>query len=286
MVDHAFQYPSDQGAPLPRTIGRFRVTGRAPGGGRGSQASVYRAHDPVSGQEVALKVLGNQYDSYATSLLAALVGEPDMEELRREAQLLSTLQHPNIVLVMETGEDPAVGPYAVMEWMPGGDLRARLEGAEGGRLPLQEALRIAQDILAGLAAAHGAGVVHRDIKPGNILLDLQGGAKLADFGIAGDVTRAETLPGRGTLGYMAPEQEDPQQAGAVEPAADIYAVGVVLFEMLAGFLPSSGKDVRHIHPPIPAAVASAIIRATHPDPRQRFSSAREMAIALAGETNL
>jgi len=282
MVDHAFHYPNDQGAPLPVSIGRFRVVERAPGE-RGSQASVYRALDPVTGQEVALKVLGSQYESYALSLLAALVGDRDMEELRREAELLAGLHHPNIVSVIETGEDPALGPYAVMEWVPGGDLTAHLERALENRLPVEEGLHIAQDVLAGLSAAHEAGVIHRDIKPGNILLNRQGRAKLADFGIAGDVTGAEVLPGRGTLGYMAPEQEDPRQAGEVGPATDIYAVGVVLFEMLAGRRPAPGEDVRELRSQVPEAAAIAVARATHQDPRQRFSSAQEMARALEGE---
>ena len=281
MVDHAFHYPNDQGAPLPDAIGRFRVVERAQGE-RGSQATVYRALDPVTGQEVALKVLGSQYESYALSLLSALVGDRDMEELRREAQLLAGLHHPNIVSVIETGEDPTLGPYAVMEWVPGGDLTTHLDKAPENRLPVEEGLQIAQDILAGLSAAHGAGVIHRDIKPGNILLDLQGGAKLADFGIAGDVAGADVLPGRGTLGYMAPEQEDPGQADSVGPATDIYAVGVVLFEMLAGRRPTPGEDVRELRPQVPEATARAVARATHQDPRQRFPSAREMAQALAG----
>ena len=280
MVDHAFHYPNEQGAPLPVAIGRFRVVERAPGE-RGSQASVYRALDPVTGQEVALKVLGSQYESYAHSLLAALVGDLDMEELRREAQLLTGLHHPNIVSVIETGEDPALGPYAVMEWVPGGDLKAHLEMAPENRLPIDEALHIVQDILAGLSAAHEAGAIHRDIKPGNILLGLDGRAKLADFGIAGDVTGADVLPGRGTLGYMAPEQEDPRHADDVGTTTDIYAVGVVLYEMLAGRQPAPGEDLRELRPQVAEALATAVTKATHQDPRQRFSSAQEMARALA-----
>jgi serine/threonine-protein kinase len=204
----------------------------------------------------------------------------DMEELRREAQLLAGLHHPNIVSVIETGEDPALGPYAVMEWVPGGDLKSHLQRAPENRLPIDEALHIAQDVLAGLSAAHEAGVIHRDIKPGNILLDLEGRAKLADFGIAGDATGAEVLPGRGTLGYMALEQEDPMQAEEVGPATDIYAVGVVLFEMLAGRRPTPGENVRELRPQVTEAMAAAVTKATHQDPRQRFSSAQEMARAL------
>ena len=213
MVDHAFQYTPGEGAPLPETIGRFRVLGKA----GGSQASVFRAIDPVSGMDVALKALGNRYDSYAHSLFAALIGDVDMEEIRREAELLAGLRHPNIVSVIDVGEDASLGPYLVMEWVPGGDLRTRLNGADNGQLPIQEALRIARDVLAGLMAAHEAGVVHRDVKPDNILLSNDGTAKLADFGIAGDGAIAALQPGRGTRGYMAPEQEDDMQSDSVGP---------------------------------------------------------------------
>ena len=197
-VDHAFQYAPGEEAPLPEAVGRFRVMGRA----GGSQATVFKAKDPDSGRVVAIKAVSNRYDSFAHSLLIALLGDADMEEIRREAELLVGLRHPNIVSVIEVGEDATLGAYLVMEWVDGGNLRARLDGAEGGRLPLPEALRIARDILAGLGAAHDTGIVHRDVKPENILLDSDGTAKLADFGIAGEWAMA----GRGTQGYMAPEQ--------------------------------------------------------------------------------
>lgn len=282
MDDHAFQYAPDQGAPLPKSVGRFQVLGRPPSALPDSQATVFRALDPTTGQMVALKVMGNLFDSYAHSLMAALVGERDMEELRREARILSSLHHPNIVSIWETGEDPALGPFAVMEWVPGGDLRARLAEAVDGKLPLAEALHIALDVLAGLSAAHKAGVVHRDIKPGNILLDGLGGAKLADFGIAGDSVSPETLAGRGTPGYMAPEQEDPLQSDGVGPGVDIYAVGLVLFEMLTGGPAVPGQATAIALPQTPVAVVEAIERATRPDPERRFASAESMAEALSG----
>ncbi len=280
MDDKAIIYPDGE-PPIPDAVGRFEIVERAPGG-RGSQAAIYRARDPELGREVAVKVLGNRFDSFASSLLSVLVGERDMEEIRREAELLASLDHPNILSLLEAGEDPVHGPYAVMEWIPGGDLKARIEGADGGRLPLEEALGIAGDILAALEAAHGAGVIHLDIKPGNILLGGRGETRLADFGIAGDGADDEVLPGRGTLGYMAPEQDDPQQASRVGPATDIYGMGVVLFEMLAGRQPAPGEDVRELRPEVPASVAEALARALQPDPADRFSSAREMATALTG----
>ncbi len=271
-VDHAFQYAPGEEAPLPEAVGRFRVMGRA----GGFQATVFKASDPDSGRVVAIKAISNRYDSFAHSLLIALLGDVDMEEIQREAEVLSGLRHPNIVSVIEVGEDATLGAYLVMEWVDGGNLRARLDGAEGWRLPLPEALRIARDILAGLGAAHDAGIVHRDVKPENILLDSDGTAKLADFGIAGEWAMA----GRGTQGYMAPEQEDAVQGDSIGPAADIYSVGVVLFEMLAGRLPSQREDVRAALPEVDKSIASAIARATNHVPANRFVSAAEMAAAL------
>ena len=282
MVDHAFHYASDQ-EPLPKAIGRFQVVERAPTG-QGSQGSVYKARDPLSGQAVAIKVLRDEYESYAVSVAAALVGEGDMQELRREAQLLTELDHPNIVTVLETGEDAAHGPYVVMEWMAGGDLKSRLDKAVERQLPAREALSIAQGFLAALAAAHAAGVIHGDIKPSNILLDEEGKGKLADFGIAwspGATTGA--LPGRGTQGYMPPEQNDAPSVEAMGPVTDLYAVGVVLYEMLTGRLPSPGEEVRGLPLNVPASVARAIAQALEPNPQRRIPSAEAMAQALTGK---
>lgn len=272
-VDHAFQYGPGEEAPLPESIGRFQVLGRA----GGSQATVFKARDPDSGQVVAIKAISNRYDSFAHSLLIALLGDVDMEEIRQEAELLVDLRHPNVVSVIEVGEDVSLGPYLVMEWVSGGNLRSLLDMAEGGRLSIPEAIGIARDILTGLGAAHEAGIVHRDVKPENILLDTDGTAKVADFGIAGDWAMA----GRGTQGYMAPEQEDPLQSDSVGPAADIYAVGVVLLEMLAGRLPDQGEDVRAARLDVDERIGSVIARATAPDSAERFTSAREMAAALS-----
>ena len=263
-VDHAFQYAPGEEAPLPERIGRFQVAGRA----GGSQATIFKARDPDTGAEVAIKAISNRYDSFAHSLLIALLGEVDMEEIRREAELLAGLKHPNIVSVIEVGEDANLGPYLVMEWVPGGNLRARLDPAEGGRLPVKEALRIAVEVLDGLAAAHEAGIVHRDVKPENILLAEDGTVKLADFGIAGDAA----LAGRGTPGYMAPEQHENQETDSVGPAADIYATGVVLFEMLTGRLPDTGEDVQTSLAEAGQGIAAVVARATDVDPANALLS--------------
>ena len=277
MVDHAFQYEPGR-APAPETVGRFLVVERVHGGAS-AQASVYRGRDPDTGADVAIKVLGNPFESYARSLLDALVGDQDIEDLRREAEVLRALRHPNIVAVLEAGEDPRHGPYVVTEWAPGGDLRDRLDQAEGGRLAIEGAERIARDVLAGLEAAHEAGIVHLDIKPANILLDLDGRAKLVDFGISSDAM-ARSVGGRGTLGYMAPEQEDPT-AGDVSPATDLYAVGVVLFEMLTGGRPEGDSDPCRLRPETPEPTARCVTTALSEDPAARHPSARAMARALA-----
>jgi serine/threonine-protein kinase len=227
---------------------------------------------------VAIKLLTHEYESFAASVLASLIRDEDSEELRREAEVLAKLHHPNIVEVIETGEDAAYGPYVVTEWVEGGNLRDRLDQAPDKRLSLDKSLRIAQDVLSGLSAAHEAGIVHRDIKPENILLTRDGHAKLTDFGIASEA--ATGLAGRGTASYMAPEQEDPS-LGAVGPASDVYAIGVVLFEMLAGRLPAeSEENLRHLRLDIPEHVAAVIATARVPDSGERFATADEMTEAL------
>ena len=272
------EWKERQSLPMPQTIGRFQVLGLAGGSGRGSQGRVYKGRDPQSGQYVAIKVLGDQFESFVESLFAALVRDSEMEDLRREAQTLASLNHENIVRVVEAGDDRVHGPYVVMEWVSGEDLKSRLEG-EGQQRPLtpDQAVNICLDMLSGLAAAHASGVIHRDIKPGNILLDGEGRAKLGDFGIAGGVSAAE---GRGTIGYMAPEQQDPERGDEIGQATDIYSVGVVLFEMLARRVPDLSADVRSLLSNTPVHLVEAIRRALDLDPTKRFQSAEEMADAL------
>ena len=119
-----------------------------------------------------------------------------------------------------------------------------------------------------------------DIKPGNVLLDEWGRAKVADFGIAGRVSAPDVLSGRGTLGYMAPEQQDPEQIEFVGPATDIYGVGVLLFEMLTGRLPLQGDDILQLTPELPTTLSNVITRTLDPDLLKRFSSARDTISAL------
>ena len=278
MADHAFHYSAQDDAGDPEVVGRYRILERMTAA-QGFQGRLYKARDPKSGVVVAIKLLTHEYESFAASILASLVREQDMEDLRKEAQVLMRLRHPNIVEVLETGEDAAYGPYIVTEWVAGGSLRELLTREEGNGLPVDEALRIVTDVLAGLAAAHQAGIAHMDIKPENILLEaISGRAKLADFGIAAELGSA--MAGRGTPGYMAPEQADASQGQQGGPSSDIYAVAVVLFEMLAGRLPRQKEDLHVIRPDVPPGAANAIARALRHEPNERFASAQEMARAL------
>ncbi|MBI4299050.1 MAG: serine/threonine protein kinase [Chloroflexi bacterium] len=275
------EWKERQPLTMPQAIGRFQVLGLAGHSSRGSQGRVYKGLEPSSGHYVAIKVLGDQFESYVESLFAVLTRESDMADLHREAQLLTSLNHENIVKIVEAGEDPAHGPYVATEWVAGETLNTLLD--ESGRLPTDKAVNICLDILEALSAAHAAGVIHLDVKPGNILLDDEGRAKLGDFGIAGGMRSAlRAIEGRGTLGYMAPEQQGLERAREIGPATDIYSVGVVLFEMLTGRLPDYGTDIRQSLPYIPIHIVEAISRALAFEPERRFQSASEMASALVG----
>lgn len=275
-------------SPFPDAIGPYEILDRVASPREGSQCFVYRGRDGQTGVSVAVKVLGDPLDSFESSVLAVLIGPAALEEMHREAKRLSSLNHPNIVRIVGTGEDMVQGAYIAMEWMSGGSLRSRLDQAgQGIGLPLLEALSTCHDLLAALGAAHGAGILHRDVKPENVLLNEQGRAKLSDFGIAadlGDVFGA--LAGRGTAGYMAPEHEDPERAAEVGPATDIYAVGVVLFEMLVGRRPRPDEDFSRSLTNLPPQVTRTVEKALTPDPKQRYRSAQEMAETLNAADDL
>jgi serine/threonine-protein kinase len=195
--------------------------------------------------------------------------------------------------VFDAGEDEG-DLYLVMELVEGPTLADRL--AHGGSMPVDEATKISVQVLAGLAAAHAAGVVHRDVKPANVLITPSGDVKLADFGIA---TRFDAIASNvtavglvvGTPGYLAPERLRGEPA---TPAADVYSVGVMLFEMLGGHMPFPGtspaertagakrtaRDVRSIRPDVPSSLSAAIGRALSFDPNARQESAERMAAEL------
>ena len=221
--------PTDLRAALSQTFGtRFRVEREL---GRGGMATVYLVHDAKHGRDVALKVLHPE--------LAASLGR---DRFLREIAFAARLTHPNILPLYESGE-AGDALFYLMPYAEGDTLRTRL--TEESALPVADALRIARDVARALAYAHAHNVLHRDIKPGNILLE-SGAAVVADFGIARAVSRAAddvalTDSGLliGTPAYMAPEL-----AGGREPdgRADIYALGCVLYQMLAGEPPFSGVE--------------------------------------------
>jgi eukaryotic-like serine/threonine-protein kinase len=203
------------------SAGRYAV-GRVLG--RGGMATVYLAHDRELERPVALKILAAEL----------AMDDSARDRFVREARLAAKIVHPNVVQVYDAGEGP-LGPFIVAEYVGGGTLSAELR--RRGRLPAEEVAAIGTQVADGLSAAHAEGVVHRDVKPGNILLSESGRAKIADFGIARSLAatrHTELGTVLGTAASIAPEQA---RGGSVTPAVDVYALGVVLYELLSGETP-------------------------------------------------
>jgi eukaryotic-like serine/threonine-protein kinase len=251
--------------------------------GHGGMSSVYRAHDSLLERNVALKLLHEQYNR----------DDEFVERFKREARLVAQLQHPNIVTVIDRGEEDG-RQYIVFEYIDGENLKERV--VRKGRLEIHEALEISIEVAHGLAFAHAHGLVHRDVKPQNVLLNGDGGAKVTDFGIARslDVEQGMTRAGTvlGTSNYIAPEQASGRQ---VDVHTDVYSLGVVLYELLAGDVPFPGESfiavaMKHVHerPPnildtradVPLRVAAAIDHALEKDPEQRFPTMDAFAAEL------
>jgi serine/threonine-protein kinase len=226
----------------------------------------------------------------ALKILADMPDGQSLERFRREHEILRTLDHPNIVRVLGPVEEHSGRHYFATEYVPGSDLSKVLQQA--GRLEPGRAFKIVRQVLQGLAYAHGRGVVHRDIKLGNILVDSSFTAKLGDFGIArlADTTRL-TQEGviLGTPHYMAPEI---WAGGTSTPRSDLYSVGIVLFELLTGRAPFDGANYRDLMraatsaPLPPASLGESVERflrqATEKNPARRFESAYGMLAASAG----
>jgi serine/threonine protein kinase len=251
--------------------------------GHGGMSSVYKAKDSLLERHVALKILHEQYGA----------DEGFVERFKREARSVAQLQHPNVVTVIDRGEENG-RQYIVFEYIDGENLKEHV--VRHGRLEVREALEIAVEVARGLAFAHEQGLVHRDVKPQNILLYGDGHAKVTDFGIArtvdvdGGMTQTGTV--LGTSNYIAPEQASGQP---VDAHSDVYALGVVLYELLAGEVPFPGESfvavaMKHMHEPapnlldvrgdVPLRVAAAVDRALEKDPEQRFPTMDAFAAEL------
>ncbi|MET7752221.1 protein kinase [Micromonospora sp. NPDC005367] len=260
--------------------GRYRLDERVATGGMGD---VWRGTDQILGRQVAVKVL-----------LPALVSDPDfIARFRAEARIMAALRHPGIVQVFDCGEDDlpdgSRADYLVMEFVDGEPLSKRIEAA--GKLGVAETMSIVAQAAQALNAAHRGGIVHRDVKPSNLIVQEDGSVVLVDFGVARStnvtsITSTNAVPG--TALYMAPEQA----AGRpVSGATDIYALGAVTYCCLTGTPPFTGDNplqvaVRHLddEPPelphdIPEAVRALVSRALAKDPADRFSSGAAMAEA-------
>jgi len=258
--------------------------------GEGAFGVVYRATQPQIGREVAIKAVAPE-----------LANHPDfVRRFEREAQIVAKLEHPHIVPLYDYWREPDAA-YLVMRFLRGGSVEDLLRS---GPLDPERASSILDQVAAALSAAHRQGIVHRDVKPGNVLLDEVGNAYLTDFGVAQEAGSLERSSGtliRGTPGYLSPEQV---RLDPTSPRSDIYALGIVTYEMFTGAPPFPGSSlsalldhhvrdaipsVRDARPELPAALDLAIGRATAKDPKDRLSDPLELAAAvrasLAGEAS-
>jgi serine/threonine-protein kinase len=254
---------------------RFRLEEKIGSGGMGD---VYLARDPDLDRPVAVKVMHREMSEQADQL----------ERFRQEARAVAKLSHPNVVAVIDAGEDGG-HPYIVFEYIEGETLKQRI--GRLGALDVQDALAYAIEIARGICTAHERSMVHRDIKPQNVLIDAEGRAKVTDFGIARQLEQdGVTATGRvlGTTDYVSPEQA---MGHVVDPRSDIYSLGVLLYEMLTGDVPfradsQVGVAMKHVNeelpdvqrrrPEVSAAVARVVERATAKDPAHRYQDVEDM----------
>jgi hypothetical protein len=259
--------------------GRYRIEDEI---GSGGMSTVYSAFDETLERQVALKIMHSDISSDPAAL----------ERFRREARTVAKLSHPHVVMVIDAGEDQG-HPYIVFENVRGETLKERVR--REGALPIAEAVAYAIEIGRALGAAHERGLVHRDVKPQNVLIDEEGRAKVTDFGIAlGLEPEGLTAAGRvvGTTDYVSPEQAMGRE---VTGQSDVYSLGIVLFEMLTGAVPFEGEsgvnvamkhvqegipDVQRRRPGVSAALAGVLERATAKELPNRYQSMADFVHAL------
>jgi Tol biopolymer transport system component/tRNA A-37 threonylcarbamoyl transferase component Bud32 len=271
-----------------RVLGQYKIVSLI---GKGGMAIVYRAVQPSMGREVAIKVLPP----------ALLKDRTFLERFTHEARIIAQLQHPRILPVYDYGEQDGL-PYIVMAYMPAGSLEDRIRAEEWG-LPLIEVVRLVAQIAEALDFAHDNGVIHRDFKPANVLLDDRGNTYLADFGIArmAESTAQVTATGlSGSPAYVAPETA---ARSGPHKSLDLYALGVTLYQMLAGKVPYMAAnpmgvlmahlsepipDIRERRPELPAEIQAVVEKGMAKDPADRYQSAAELAadLYLAATTGL
>ncbi|MCT3517440.1 Stk1 family PASTA domain-containing Ser/Thr kinase [Lactobacillus delbrueckii subsp. bulgaricus] len=250
--------------------------------GEGGMANVYLADDIILKRQVAVKII--RLDLQKDSQVLA--------RFQREALATSELSHPNIVSVFDVGTDHGL-PYMVMEYVKGPDLKEYIR--EKSPIPLPQVIKIMDQILSAMELAHKHNVIHRDLKPQNILMDEKGNIKIADFGIAVALNQSAITQTNSVLGsvhYMSPEQT---RGGMVTKQSDIYSLGIILYEALTGHVPFNGEtpvaialkhaeddipSLRKQNKAIPQALENVVLKATAKDPRDRYASVAEMKADL------
>ncbi|WP_019152831.1 Stk1 family PASTA domain-containing Ser/Thr kinase [Robertmurraya massiliosenegalensis] len=258
-----------------RISGRYKVLDMIGGGG---MANVYLAHDMILDRDVAVKVLRLDFSN----------DEEFIRRFHREAQSATSLAHPNIVNIYDVGEEDSIY-YIVMEYVDGQTLKQYIQ--QHSPVRVETVLDIMQQLTSAISHAHQNHIVHRDVKPHNILVDRDGNVKITDFGIAMALSATSITQTNSVLGsvhYLSPEQA---RGGMANKKSDIYSLGIVMFELLTGRLPFSGESavsialkhlqsetpsIRRWYPSIPQSVENIVLKATAKDPFHRYDSAEEM----------